>query len=343
MANEKVSQMTSLTAAGLAPDDLLLITDISAKESKKMTAADFLIYIESTGSFFASNATLSDTTSYILGSGVDGMVKSSSYSINSTTSSFSLKSNLSDTSSYTKTASYAISSNNSSTTADTSSFLRYSGFPNGTSSFALSSNTSNISNTSTNLLYIPGTTFNTASYALSSSTSNTSISSNTASYSISSSNSSNSITSSHSLFSETASNLSGFSNPVKAWCNISWSVGIQYPQQITSFNLKPQMGDGIENNGGIKFLGYNPYPPSPSGFISTFFGISFQTPLTNNNYCFLGSANNTFMDPIIAKPTIYGFTMSIAPVETSIPFFNTLPSSRDSNTPLGFAAFTIFG
>jgi|ERR1035437_2531717 hypothetical protein len=342
MANEKVSQMTSLTAAGLAPDDLLLITDISAKESKKMTAADFLIYIESTGSFFASNATLSDTTSYILGSGVDGMVKSSSYSINSTTSSFSLKSNLSDTSSYTKTASYAISSNNSSTTADTSSFLLYSGFPNGTSSFALSSNTSNVSNTSTNLLYIPGTTFNTASYALSSSTSNTSISSNTASYSNSSSNSTNSITSSYSLTAATASNLFGFTDHIKAWCNVSWSVGAAYTQQIASFNLKPQIGDGVENNGGIKYLGFNPYTPAPSTDYTIFFGISFQNPLLSNKYSFLGSGN-TYMDPIIAKPTIYGFTMSISPVPNAYPFFNTLPSSRDANFPLGFTSFTIFG
>src|ERR1035437_2187386 len=160
MANEKVSQMTQLSAAEVASDDLLLITDISARESKRITTSDFLKYIESTGSFNVYHSSLADSASYVLGSNVNGIIKSSSYSLNSDTSSYSIKSILSDTSSYSKTASFALNTIGSGTTIITGSTYPI------TSSWSIESI---LSKTSSFLQYVNGTSNGTASCALSSS------------------------------------------------------------------------------------------------------------------------------------------------------------------------------
>jgi len=335
MGNEKVSQMAPLTAAELAAEDLLLITDISAKESKKITTGDFLTYIETTGSFHTTN---SDSASYVLGSNVNGTVKSSSYSLNSDTASFSLRSILSDTASYAKTASITLTCVINATTADTASFLLYSGVPNGTASYALGVGSVDYAKTSSVLLYVPGVSENTSSYAISSSRADSSVSSSfsiTSSYSNTSSFSVNSLSSSHALSANTASHLLGYSNSVKAWCSISWSYGANYPEILSSFNIKPQIGDGVENNGGIKYLMVYPSPP----YSVALFGVSFQTPLSSNKYSFVG-AGSTFMDPILS-PTIYGFTMSLDVGVSG--WYTTPPASKLWYEPKGFDSFTIFG
>jgi len=216
MANEKVSQMTSLSAIELAGGDVLLITDISARESKKLSITNLLTYVEATGSFHTTN---SDTASYILGSGVRGTVVSSSYSQTSSFSNYSLLSNLSNTSSLALTASVTLACITHTVTADTASFLNYSGVFNGTASYALTASNVNRALTSSFLLYTPGVNNGTASYALSCSIAQNAISASfatsasvaiSASYSISSSNSQTSSYISHTAYTVPAGTIITF-------------------------------------------------------------------------------------------------------------------------------------
>lgn len=176
MANEKVSQMTSLTANELARGDLFLITDISEKTSKKIAVSDIMTYIQETGSlsFNASDSIRSQTASwahYIVG----GLVPSSSLA---TTSSYVISSSHAlnaNSASYVVSASYV---NITSAEIGTSSYLKYNGVFNGSSSYALTSSFVNNSQTSSFLLYTAGRNNGTASMVI-----------GTSSYSLSSSHS----------------------------------------------------------------------------------------------------------------------------------------------------------
>ena len=268
MASEKVSQMQSLPASSVEAGDLLLITDVSAKESKKITAADFLTYIESTGSF-GQHSILADTASYILGTDVDGIVKSSSYSLNSDTSSYSFKSILADTASNASTASMTLMCVTHTITADTASFLNYSGFFNGTSSYSLLSNLSNFSNTASVLTYIPGVSKNTASYAISASTSILSVSSShsdTSSYSISSSFSN---TSSYSNYS--ANSFHALSSSVAD--TASYINPTSLPPQNTTYTVATPYGSISYKN--YQFI----WNHNPNNYITY---LSYVNNITNN-------------------------------------------------------------
>ena len=165
MANEKVSQMTSLTAAEVAGGDLFLITDMSAQESKKITASDMLLYIQTTGSFNAITAVNAETASHLLPIGRNITVTSSSYS---ETSSYShLAGNVihADTASFAYTASYV--DLGSLSEVATASYLKYTGVPNGTASYSLTSSFVNLAKTSSFLLYTPGLNNGTSSYSIS--------------------------------------------------------------------------------------------------------------------------------------------------------------------------------
>jgi hypothetical protein len=166
MANEKISQMTSLTAAEVAADDLLLITDTSARESKRITTADFLTYVETTGSFNALTAVTSVSTSYIQGGRVDGSVSSASFSTRTYTASLAIKAITSDTASLASTASFVSGISQ----IATSSFLLYSGVPNGTASFALTASRVSTAQTSSFLIFT-GVPNGTSSFSLTSSVS----------------------------------------------------------------------------------------------------------------------------------------------------------------------------
>jgi len=48
MANEKVSQMPSLSAAEASVNDLLMIVDTSALESKRISMGDVITFISAT-------------------------------------------------------------------------------------------------------------------------------------------------------------------------------------------------------------------------------------------------------------------------------------------------------
>ena len=339
MANEKVSQLTPLTAGEISPTDLFLISDLSSKESKKLEASQLLLYFEVSGTFNSNHATtadLADTASYVLGSNVAGAVTNAT---NAVSASHALNSILSDTASYAKTASITLTCVTHTTTADTASYLIYSA-NNGTASHAMTASSANYALTSSTLLYVPGLSKNTASYAITASYSDSSLVSVSSSYSITSSYSNSSsfaLSSISSSYASTASYISSsiLGSVVKARCNISWSYGVQYPQQLSSYNIKPQIGDGIENGGGIQYLTFY----STGGFTTVLFGVNFQTPLSNNRYGFMG-AGNTYMDPIIAAPSVNGFTMSV--VTTPPTFYTTPPAGRLWYQALGFTQFQIF-
>jgi len=211
MPNERVSQLLDLFAQDIQSDDIFLVTDTSQRESKKLGIGQLLLFIENSGSFFAFDASHSQTASYILASNVDGISStitnvshsiSSSFADNSISSSYALNAD---------TASYSNVCVTHTTDADTSSYLNYSGFPNGTSSYSVQSLSSETSSMSLNLFFdgitpngivslaITASNSNTSSYSISASNSNTS------SYSVTSSYSINSDTSGYSISAQTAS------------------------------------------------------------------------------------------------------------------------------------------
>jgi len=200
--NEKVSDLLVLYASDLQSNDILLATDVSARESKKLEVGQLLLFIESSGSFFAFDSAHANTASYVSASNIDGIVSittNASHSISSSWSDQSLSS------------SHALNSNSASysllcvvTDSDTASFLNYTGIPNGTASNAMTSSYSVESLGALNLLYF-GADNGTASYAISSSNANTS------SYSVTSTNADTSLISISSSYSDASlySNSSG--------------------------------------------------------------------------------------------------------------------------------------
>jgi hypothetical protein len=164
MGNKRVSQLVSLTPSEVVNNDLFLIIDTSARESKKITISDISTYLNVSASITAYSSIFSDTSSYILGSDVDGSVESSSYSKTSSYAHFSERSIYSDTSSLSDTASYLLSNI---LEVETASFLKLlPGASNGTASYSLTSSFVNLSKTSSFLLYTPGLNNGTASYAI---------------------------------------------------------------------------------------------------------------------------------------------------------------------------------
>jgi hypothetical protein len=170
--NEKVSDLLVLYASDLQSNDILLATDVSARESKKLEVGQLLLFIESSGSFFAFDSAHANTASYISASNIDGIVAittNASHSISSSWSDQSLSS------------SHALNSNSASysllcvvTDSDTASFLNYTGASNGTASNAVTSSYSIESLGALNLLYF-GADNGTASYAISASSANASL------------------------------------------------------------------------------------------------------------------------------------------------------------------------
>lgn len=168
--NKRVSQLVELTAAEVQKDDLFLIIDTSARESKKIQAQDVSAYLNASGSILAIHAIMSDTASYLLPGGINWTVPSSSFSIFSPTSlsaSYALNAANVISASYAKTSSWAINTINgggstlitgstvpitsswaiNSNLSKSSSFLIYTGVSNGTASYAIVAGNAIISDT----------------------------------------------------------------------------------------------------------------------------------------------------------------------------------------------------
>jgi hypothetical protein len=159
MANKRVSELAPIVAAELDFADLLLLSDISAHESKKLALNDLSNFLlldgRLTGSLLgtASYANMAKTASYALNAQVPNLVPSASFllytpGVSNGTASYALaalSASYSVSSSFAITASYALTS---------SVELVYS------SAFA------DYAKTASYLLFTPGSTNGTASYAL---------------------------------------------------------------------------------------------------------------------------------------------------------------------------------
>ena len=159
MANKRVSELAPITAPELDFADLLLLSDVTAHESKKLQLSDLSNFLlldgRLTGSLFgtASYAFNSGTSSYTLNAPIPAIVPSASFLIytpgmSNGTASYALaalSASYAMSSSYCITASYALTS---------SVELVYS------SAFA------DYARTASYLLLSPGTTNGSASYAL---------------------------------------------------------------------------------------------------------------------------------------------------------------------------------
>ena len=165
IGNKKVSQLLNLTPAEVQSNDLFLIIDSSTKESKNIDASQLASWLNASGSIYAIHSISADTASYILGVNVVGPVALATLAATAISSSWADRSGYADTSnssSNTITASFAL---NASGLSITSSYLQYSGFPNGTSSYALSAGSAENVYTAAYLLYFGGDN-GTASYSI---------------------------------------------------------------------------------------------------------------------------------------------------------------------------------
>lgn len=193
MANKRVSELLPINASELQTQDLLLLSDVSEHQSKRLQLGDISSYILSDGNLTASIYGTSSWASfavYALGAPLPVSVSyasSSTWATNSETSSLAtdsldaLSSSYSLSSSYILTASYAATTSvilsYSAAYSDqsiSSSYLTYvTGAPNGTASFSISSS------------YVTQSTHsNTASFSVTASYSGTSSVSTTASYGV---------------------------------------------------------------------------------------------------------------------------------------------------------------
>lgn len=187
MANKRVSELSPITAAEIAGGDLLLLADISAVESKKLSADELIDYVQSaiTASATSSISQNALTASYLLYQGFPNGTASlsitSSYNLSSSHANwadtashalFSISASFAKSASYAFSASYAatssvqlIFSSAFSDQAKSASYLIYTGIPNGTASYAITALLANTAKTASFLTYT-GVPNGTASYAL---------------------------------------------------------------------------------------------------------------------------------------------------------------------------------
>lgn len=175
MANKRVSELSPIFHTELAVDDLFLLADISAIESKKLSVSEMSLYLQtvisaSATSSWAGNAL---TASYILYQGFpNGTASCALISSFNISSSYAITASYAMSASYVKSASYALSSSHAitasyaytssvqlmyssayATYAKTASYLLYLGTPNGTASYAILANLANSSKTASYLYF----------------------------------------------------------------------------------------------------------------------------------------------------------------------------------------------
>lgn len=196
MGNKRVSELNELTWNQVASNDLLLIADVSAIESKKIAVGDLRSYAVNTGSLTgsihgtASHAKNSDTASYLLYQGFfNGSASyaisasyalSASYTFWATTSSYAMSASDAYSSSYSLSSSYALTASYVETASaiyaesaswsdysKTASYLLYTdGFMNGTASAAMTASLAGYALSCSFLIYDGVTPNGTASFAI---------------------------------------------------------------------------------------------------------------------------------------------------------------------------------
>lgn len=186
MANKRVSELAQISVGDLTSADLLLLSDVSAQESKKLTLGDLNSYILTdgnlSGSFFGTSswAEQSRTASYV------GSIQSASYAFtasyalnggtggNATSASWTSQSL---SASYAQTASFVSVANSATASfataslfASSASFVIYTGGNNGTIANAINATTATTATTASFATTARSSSFaTTASFAISSS------------------------------------------------------------------------------------------------------------------------------------------------------------------------------
>lgn len=301
MANEKVSQMVSLTAGEVAGNDLFMIVDSSARESKKISVSDVITYFEATGSFSA-HATLADTASYIQGANVAGSVNSASYAQNATSASHA---NNADNA---ITASFALnggSGNSGGTTLFTGSTYQITASAARSSSYAVTATFASSSQVTSQLQYL-GIPNGTASFAISASEAVMTLSASYTAYAASASVAGSATTAFSAV---SASNVWGGPNMNRAYAWVTWS-GITGKFNTTANTLYQSYN--------IASIEYDSSYTTGS-FTLDYFIINFINPLSSTNYMYMGTANgfiyNNNSAVTVLLPykdrTITGFSASI--------------------------------
>lgn len=185
MASKRISELNELLNTQVSGSDLLLITDISAVESKKIQTSELQAYVLSGTASYSNNtrtasyAALANSASwapstvsasYALSSSYADWAKTSSYILSSSyalTASFASRSFWATSASYSMTSSVQfVVSSGLADYADTASYLLYTaGKNNGTASAAISASWARTTLSSSFLIYTAGTLNGTASYA----------------------------------------------------------------------------------------------------------------------------------------------------------------------------------
>ena len=259
MANMRVSELVQITVPEMVAGDLLLISDITANQSKKLAISDLGTFLIQngllTGSFngTASYAMVAATASYVL-PGSASYAPTASWALNVNTASYALTAKSSSnavTSSYVVTASYALFASVQSVfsasfagNAQTASFLFYTpGATNGTASSAITASyalkTSPTASFAVTASYVLGlVTQVSASYALTASVSNTASYAQTSAYLLF--NGTPNGTASYALVS---ANVAGVTSDYGTFIAITQSVSSSQLDQVT---INPSVG-GFKN------------------------------------------------------------------------------------------------
>lgn len=301
MANEKVSQMVSLTAGEVASNDLFMIVDSSARESKKISVSDVITYFEATGSFSA-HATLADTASYIQGANVAGVVNSASNAQSVASASHALNAD------NAITASFALSggtSGTNGTTLFTGSTYQITASAARSASYAVSSTFASSSIVAQNLQYL-GVPNGTASFAISASSAVISITSSITTHAISASLADTATTA---LIAVSASNVIGGANLVRAYSWVTWS-GITGKFNTTANTLYQAYN--------ISSFEYDSSFTTGSD-TTDFFIVQFINPMSSTNYAYMGVASGFIAGAYTAQTVMLpyrdrfttGFTASV--------------------------------
>jgi hypothetical protein len=70
MADKKISALTALTAANVAGGDLLAVVDVSATETKKISASDVAEYVSATSAVTNAVVSQSQNDQFVLSAAI---------------------------------------------------------------------------------------------------------------------------------------------------------------------------------------------------------------------------------------------------------------------------------
>jgi hypothetical protein len=355
MANKRLSDLTPILTSELASDDLLLVADISTKQSKKITTANLANYILSTGSYTSSvfNSINSETASYYSGTSLT----TTNIFATSTTSSAGTFQNIyvtntivgdltgnADTATNADTASYVDASNINGTVVSTTSISSSFASSSISSSISLTSNTS-IS--SSHLIYINGVNNGRVTNADTASIATTALSSLTATLATTSTSSISSSYAVSSSYSTISNKVIGYYNSYGPYNQLG-----SFITQTSTLAMSTDTGGGIYN-----VVKINPMPGESGVLTNISVCGDITLPISNSVYRATASLfiYNTDTDTTTSidtsYPTSYMTSLAANGGQITIPIylkgaaslsgsyvlsFNIISGSIDSNRYVSF-------